>query len=296
MDWLHRTATLILYLFVRVPDVVWAALIAAGVAFVTTTLSNRNSRKQLQMQLNHSAQEQDRDRAMALRRDVYLPAVEAVARAHGALGQVANPDIDLTAVSTQLLNDLATMAKVHLVASEATVRGLLAFQRALMPAYFELITRRIPLIGRRTAIAAHERLIDSALADQQRFVQMLQQLNLSGSTDVGLRERITAQFVNAQNTFNVHNEQRAELIRAQSADQLSVAARLTELLPVVSQFVPDALISARQELELPIDPVEYRRLLQETQQAAQTALNALIQEVQNHTRGSPPGGAAETPS
>src|SRR6266704_5415453 len=143
---------LILYLFRQVPDTVWAALIAAGVAFLTTTLSNRNSRKQLQMQLSYSARERDRDRGMALRRDVYLPALEAVARAHGALGQAANPAVDLTAVGTQMVADLATMAKVHLVASEATIRGLLAFQKALMPAYLELVTRRIPLVVRRAAV------------------------------------------------------------------------------------------------------------------------------------------------
>src|ERR1700730_19422557 len=147
---------LVVSLFRQVPDVVRAALIAALVAFLTTTLSNRNSRKQLQMQLSHSTQEQDRDRAMALRRDVYLPALEAVARSHGALGQTANLDADMTAVSTQLVADLATIAKVHLVANEATVRGLLAFQKALMPAYFELTTRRIPLVVRREAIATEE--------------------------------------------------------------------------------------------------------------------------------------------
>lgn len=275
----------------QVPDVVWAALIAAGVAFLTTTLSNRNSRNQLQMQLDHSARERDRDRAMALRREVYLPAFEAVARAQGAFGQAANPDVDLTAVGTQLLADLATMSKVHLIASEATIRGLFAFQRALMPAYFELLTRRTPIMIRRAAIATHQHLIDSALADQQRFVQMLQQLNLAGSTDAGARERINAQFAAAQNTFTEHADKQAALNREQIADQLSLTARLTELMPVVTEFIPETLVAARKELELPLDPVEYRRLFQETQQEAQRALYDLIQQLRRQTGATDrPGG------
>ena len=71
MDWIHH-----------VPDPVWAALIgaiiASGVSFVVTILSNRNSRKQLQMQLDENARQRDRERTMTLRRDVYLPATEAI--------------------------------------------------------------------------------------------------------------------------------------------------------------------------------------------------------------------------
>jgi hypothetical protein len=94
MDWMHRNQALIAEILShwddalhRVPDVVWAALIAAGVAFLTTTLSNRNSRKQLKMQLDSSAQHQKLEREMALRRDVYLPVAEAIPRMNGCIGR-----------------------------------------------------------------------------------------------------------------------------------------------------------------------------------------------------------------
>jgi hypothetical protein len=70
----------------HVPEVVWSALIAASVAFFTTTLSNRNSRAQLQMQLDATARREKIEREMALRRDVYLPATEAITRASASLG------------------------------------------------------------------------------------------------------------------------------------------------------------------------------------------------------------------
>jgi len=92
MDWLYRIGaaveegvTLMGSMFHHVPETVWAALIAAGVAFLTTTLSNRNSRKQLQMQLTHNAGQQKQEREMALRRDVHLPVIEAIVRARTEL-------------------------------------------------------------------------------------------------------------------------------------------------------------------------------------------------------------------
>lgn len=281
MEWARHVATAVgegLAIFVslirQVPDVVWAALIAAGVAFLTTALSNR-----------YNARERARDRAMALRRDVYLPAIEAVARANGALGHAANLDVDLAEVSKQITADLATIAKVHLVASEATVRGLLAFQKALMPAYLELITRRMPLVARRGAIQIEQHLIDRALAEQQKFVQMLQELNLSGNNDAAARERLNVQFNIADCNFREHSEKQAALQREQMADHLSITARLAELLPLVTRFMPETLISARKELELPIDPAEYARLFQETQEAAQRAMRDLIEHLQRQTGG-----------
>ena len=274
MEWARLAATAVGDGLRAVPDVVWAALIAAGVAFLTTALGNR-----------YNARERARDRAMALRRDVYLPAIEAVARAHGALGQVANLDVDLTDVGKELAADLATISKVHLVASEATVRGMLAFQRALMPAYLELVKRRVALTVRRGAIETEQRLIDSALAEQHKFVQTLQQLNVAGSTDAAARERINAQFAIAQTNFNAHAEKQAALHREQVGDHLSIVVRLTELLPAVTRFVPETLISARKELELPIDPAEYERLFQEAQEAAQRALRDLIEGLQRQAGG-----------
>jgi hypothetical protein len=96
----------------RVPDTVWAAVIAASIAFLTTILTNKNSRKQLRMQLQHEAQERERERAMALRRDVFLPAAEALIRGQQALGQVVNLDIPLDEVQKLVNIALAATSKI----------------------------------------------------------------------------------------------------------------------------------------------------------------------------------------
>lgn len=290
MNWLYHVAASILYFLGRVPDVVWAALIAAGVAFFTTTLSNRNSRRQLQMQLDHGAREQERDRAMALRRDVYLPAIEAVARVHGVLGRVINLDVDLSAISDQMVIDFAAMAKVHLVAGEATVRGLLAFQKALMPAYFELLARRSSLAVRQGPIATEQTLIDRALAEHRKFLQMMQQINLSGVRDDAAMQRVNAQADIQMSSARTHSEKQAALHGEQTADQLSATARLGELELEVARFMPETLIAARRELDLPIDPDEYKRLFGEQQESVQRAMREFIDRL----RKPPPGSSGNS--
>lgn len=278
MDSVQHAGSLVLYLLHHVPDTVWAALIAAGVAFVTTTLSNRHSRKELRMQLDHNASERDRDRAMALRRDVYLPAIEAVTRTQAALGQVVDLNADVSALSKQMVADFSTIAKVHLIAGEATVRGLLAFQKALMPAYFELLTRRASLDLRRGAIATEQSLFDRALAEHQKLTQMMQQINLANSPDApAAMERVKAQADIQMKEMKAHAGKEAALHAEQMADHLSVMQRLTELSSGVAELMPETLLSARAELDLPIDPDLYKRLFVEQQEAVQNTISEFVE-------------------
>src|SRR5262249_37943037 len=96
----------------KVPDTVWAAVIAASIAFLTTILTNKNSRKQLRMQLQHEAQERERERAMALRRDVFLPAAEALIRGQHALGQVVNIDAPIEEAQKLMNSALTATSKI----------------------------------------------------------------------------------------------------------------------------------------------------------------------------------------
>jgi hypothetical protein len=158
MEWMHHLS-----------DTVWAALtgaaIASGVSLLTSILSNRNSRKQLRMQLQDNALQRDRDRAMALRRDVYLPAAEAIAHMQVTLGRLLDLDVDQTEIGRQMCADLSTLAKVHLVAKEPTVKALMAHQAVFMPGYLELTILRGTLLIHKAGIANHQKYIDGAEAD-----------------------------------------------------------------------------------------------------------------------------------
>ena len=182
-----------------------------------------------------------------------------------------------------MLDYVATMAKAHLIASEGTVRGLLAFQKALTPAYFELMSLRMPLDVQRSAIATEQNYMDNATADHQKFIQLLQQLHVSGSQDKAAMERVNSQLEGAENSFKRHAERQAALHQEQVKGQLAAAERLSELAQIVSKSMPDTLIAARQELELPIDPVEYSRLYAGQQDAATRAMREFLENLRNQS-------------
>jgi hypothetical protein len=216
---------------------------------------------------------------MALRRDVYLPAVEALVRSQGVLGKSISPEIDLREIGQQLVADQATMAKIHLVGSEKTVRALMAYMNALMPAYMELTSMRIPLAVRRQAIDAEESEISRSATHDQQLTEAMRQLNLAGNTDKATWDRIRAQVTIEQEAFRTHTDRKAVLWREQNADMRQAFQRMTELSVTMAQLIPAAVLAAREEIELPIDPVAYRRLFAEQSELVQAAVRGFLDRV-----------------
>jgi hypothetical protein len=292
--------------FYGVPLAVWLTLLASvlvGILSSATTIivmwrSNANSRKNLHEQLNHNAKQardqliqdsnhfgnqldhderqRNRERAMALRRDVYLPAADALAHIQLSLGHLTDLNADQMAIGRQLAVDLGTLAKTHLVASEATVRALMIYQKALMPAYTELVLLRAPLLIKKAAIDDHQKYIDRADAEIQRIVQLMKQHNISGNTDKAAFDRLVAQSTIEQNARKNHSDKQLALHRDMGLGQIALAERMAKLVADTASLIPDAIIFCRQELELPIDPVEYRNLYAEQQGAAKRVMTEAI--------------------
>jgi hypothetical protein len=247
-------------LLLKIPDTVWAALIAASIAFIATTLTNKNSRSQLRMQLQHEAQQRDRERAMALRRDVYLPAAEALVRGQQALGQLADLDVPIQETQGKLLNALAVTAKIHLVGAEPTVRAVMAYNSRLMPAFLELLQLRLPLAIREQQAKGHQGSAERAFADLNRTNELMKQFNLSGQTDQAAWARLVHQSEGEQKILQEHlgimNQLRTDNMLAQQA----MGRRASDLGIELARCFPDALLAARTELGLAIDDATYREL------------------------------------
>src|SRR6516165_5048463 len=266
-------------LLAKIPDTVWAAVIAASIAFIATTLTNKNSRAQLQMQLQHDAQQRDRERAMALRRDVYLPAAEALIRGQQALGQLVNLDVPVQDAQRMLLDALAITAKIHLIGDEPTVRAVMTYNSRLLPSYLEIMRLRLPLTIRAEQAKGHQGVADRALADLTRTNELMKQFNISGQTDQAAWARIVRQSEGEKKIMQQHIQIAHELRTTNALEQLAMAKRASDLSIETARCFPDALLAARAELDLPIDGPTYRALFAMQQGYAINAASDFYREL-----------------
>jgi hypothetical protein len=112
----------------QIPDTVWGALAGSILTLTGVFLTNWNSRKQLGMQLEHSARQEDRKRYMDLRRDVYLPAAEAIMRSNGVISKLVDLSVSENDVAQTIQESFAILAKMHVVGKERTVAAVIAYQ------------------------------------------------------------------------------------------------------------------------------------------------------------------------
>ncbi len=131
-----------------------AALIGTAGALIGVLLGVWNSRRQLRLQFEQQAHEFKLGREMTLRRDVYMEAVVAVARATGSLTELADVTRTSNDLMRQFATDFAAIAKVHVVGAPATIQALMAVTGELGNAQAELNARRIPLLARQQRIDA----------------------------------------------------------------------------------------------------------------------------------------------
>ncbi len=262
-----------------------AALIAAGAAIlsaflsaVTSWRSSRNARLQLTQQLQHDADQRERERTMMLKRDVFLPAAEAMIRTQGALGSLADPAADHAAIVRQFTADLATIGKAQVVASESTIDAVMAYLRVVSPAYIQASIERAQMMARREAIAMAKSFMERADRDLQRYDELLKESFLSGGPDPKLAERLKHLIDTAREARKGHSERYVALLRQNAQASVEVAGRSITRALEIARTIPDTLLAARSDLEMPIDADRYRKIYEAQFAAAQqTAAEAMEQ-------------------
>ena len=124
-----------------IPDVVWAALLASLLTLSGVLLANRDSRMRQTPELKHDASQRNREREMALRRDVYLRAAEAISRVQNMLMRLTDLSVSEQDFSASFCRDSSAMAQVQLVGANNTVQAISAFGPELSAAFLELSFR-----------------------------------------------------------------------------------------------------------------------------------------------------------
>lgn len=79
--------------FLAIPDVVWSGIVGSLITIAGVLVTNRGLSARHREQLRHTANESAKAREMDLRKEVYIPAIEAALMASGAIGTLSNPHL-----------------------------------------------------------------------------------------------------------------------------------------------------------------------------------------------------------
>jgi hypothetical protein len=140
-------------------------------------LSNWHGRGLKREELKHDATQRNHEREMMLRREVFLPAVEAALTMQASIGTLVNIEIPAVVASEKYQAGHATFIKVAAIGTQETVLACQALNGALGNSLLQLSARRAGLqhlqnqladLDRNTTL--HEGLRDSWIKVQQELV------------------------------------------------------------------------------------------------------------------------------
>lgn len=247
-----------------VPVLFYAATTASFITLLGIGLQNRAESIRNMARLTHDALQRDREREMALRRDVYLRAAEAMAQAQEYLAGFANTEISAQQHESMIKGVGSDLNKVHIVGSLATVQAIVEANQFFVSAVADLSIRKLPVqqLARETEL--EQTAIDSAIARRDEALAGMKEMSRSTNTDGHARlwELQNRIFNDEQADIDAALTRKEELQGHFSQQQMELLRLSAQAGLEFGRLVTKANLAIRRELELPLEAEEYLSLMQ----------------------------------
>jgi hypothetical protein len=264
-----------------IPAIVWAALLGSGLTLVGVLLSNWSHSSELRKQLDHNSEEKQKDRISSLRKDVYLNAVEEMAKANSHLGRLPQIDPTNQSIDAGLSGFFAASAKLQLVCQTTTL-GIVG---ELTTRYGEIL---LALLGKASSV--HNLNIDIRIlsdlyersrAEVDRTLAEMKQLNESGHPDAARFAALQASCEGAQQQTKQFSDERSDLF-----DQHKIAMRdymiaMLKEVRSIGSLQLKAVAAIRGELGLATDLQEFEVQLRANLERMDRSIQQLLASLED---------------
>ena len=238
-----------------VPATVWGFLVGSLITVIGVALTNASNTKRLRLQHAHEREIAERTRDLAMRRDVYLGAFDAIATGMTMVGNFGELDVPFQDLMRSYMSKAAAMGKVTIVGEEDTIRAVANFEQALTGAFIRLTAQRNGVDQQFTRMQALADKIARSEAEQERLEATIQ----AGEDPNGATIRLLE-----------HERRRCEALRAEEhtieaafTPALMGLIRTTmEEVGALDRLVAPVIRCVRGELGLSFDETFYVRLVE----------------------------------
>jgi hypothetical protein len=262
--------------------VVWSGIIAAGIALLGTAVgafaTNWGATKRLKLQLDHDTEQKAKERLLALRRELYLKAVDANVRGLAYFGTLPQADFTKPDADLPIRNLLAVGAQLQLVVNQGTVQMVSDVISAYGALQIKLIMKVMPMHNLRTDINLMNAQYDNAQAEIKRVLALMTQLNESGQRDPERFERLNRSFEFARQVSQEAADARVESWDQSNALQRQYMADLVPEMRRLSELQTRLLVELRRELDVGGDIEFIKRTMQNQLERAERAVSEFDSE------------------
>jgi len=258
----------------KIPATFWGVIVGSFFSILGVWVGNLSSEKRLKAQFDHEWRLRSNDRSMALRKEVYLHAAEAISAGLFSITRFSNFDLPNEKVIADYSEKAPAIAKVHVVGGAKTIEKLVAVTGELGAVFLRLFARRYEIMRIKSAYDSIQIRINLSVQEQSRIVELMKQYNLEGLND---KQRWSM----LEKNMNLENEALDNLFKEQAStspilqrEHLLFMKQCAEANLQVSALVLPLLEAVREELEITtLDSETYGRLLEKVSTRQLAALD-----------------------
>jgi hypothetical protein len=262
-----------------VPATFWGIVVGSFFTVIGVVLTNVANTQRLRLQHQHEWTLESKERDLALRRDTYLEAMEAIASAVAAIGRFGNLNIASDDLMMVYTDKSPAIGKVSIVGKEETIQAVADFSRELTGAFLRLSSKREKLNWLMQRSASLDEKIEQVLREQERIQAQLNACRVSEQRDESTENAL-------QKNLKLH-EQRIEALRADEMElmqltfpgQMDLVRETVSEVATLDRMLVPVISLIRAELELPFDADFYARIIEDGARRQMEYLDDYIREV-----------------
>lgn len=204
------------------------------------------------------------DREKNIKKEVYMEAVEAITYSQNMIPSFSNLKLSEEQITSSMVSNSGKIARVQIVGSKETVKAVTKYMSAVSGALLELMLDRSQLMLRKSDIQVLEGLRDKSQQEMDRYIAIMKNLNLEGNTDQSLWKSINASVDYEQNQYDKYQVEIDDLWSAQNKEHLEYSRKCMGKFYEITSFLPDVVLSVRNELDLEISPDDYLNIFNQS--------------------------------
>lgn len=260
-------------------DAIYGALVGGGVAIIVSFLSNRHALKRLKLELLHQKQQRETERQLALKRETYIPLLEAASSAMSYYGEIATVSMDLIR-KPEPINLLSRhVAKLNIVASKEVVEAVNVAHKQIVIGVIKLIKERLAIEAITAQISSVESQIKIYESKSESFNQRFEKHIDAGTGGEQLRDVLMRLASEHQEMVQKLFNQKSSLHMQKAAAELRVSRLAVQ---DIQKFAPQnkmVLVAIRKDLGLEIDEAWISQLFDASSKEVVTAVEAFHNDI-----------------
>lgn len=247
-------------------------MVAALLAFTGVIITILVQGYRLRRQFAHDRKLKDRDREMALRKEVYLSAAEAISAGVRSLNNFAKTDLSNNDVTEDYLSKASALHKAFVIASPETFAAIDAFTSSLAGSYIKLLVPRQVLLNLIKQQQLHQESIKRNEQERDHTTTLLRNQNIRQSE----RDLLNKKLDFTEIKITGASEQLSALLPEIAEHHIELMRACIDEGAMASRLSIAALVPIRNELEMPLNKDRFDAILEASIKRNSAALQGLL--------------------